>query len=148
MKGVYALIVNVSEFISLQVGSLGEIEFAPGTWVYIGSAMGSTSTSLENRLKRHFSEEKTKHWHIDYLLDTSVKPVEVVYATTDESMECELATTMRKSRNFEIGPSGFGASDCRADCGSHIFRLIENVDISKVVLKLFHSLGLDPERKC
>jgi len=66
------------------IKSLGEILFEPGLWVYVGSAMGSGSTSLENRLGRHFRKEKTIYWHIDYLLDSDAKIIEAIWAESTE----------------------------------------------------------------
>ena len=68
MKGCYCLIINLDKNSEIRIGrKLGKIKFKKGTYVYVGSAMNS----LESRLKRHLSDEKKMHWHIDYLLKES-----------------------------------------------------------------------------
>lgn len=65
MKGSYCLIINVEKDTKIKIGKkLGIINFKKGCYVYVGSAMNS----LESRVKRHLSDNKKKHWHIDYLL--------------------------------------------------------------------------------
>ncbi|MHA1950564.1 MAG: DUF123 domain-containing protein [Candidatus Thorarchaeota archaeon] len=59
MKGAYVLIIEISETVDIQIQSLGNVSFQPGSWIYVGSAMGAGSTNLENRIKRHFRSEKT-----------------------------------------------------------------------------------------
>ncbi|MHA1137984.1 MAG: DUF123 domain-containing protein, partial [Candidatus Thorarchaeota archaeon] len=54
MRGVYTLIIDLKETLSFNLKSLGNLSFEKGTWIYIGSAMGNGSTSLENRIARHF----------------------------------------------------------------------------------------------
>jgi Uri superfamily endonuclease len=147
MKGVYSLIIDVSQPTVLTLGSLGQVDFFPGMWIYVGSAMGATSTSLEHRLKRHFSNDKTMHWHIDHLLETSASISGALYAESEEPMECVLATALGKSPQFESGPKGFGASDCRAGCGSHIFRFIDEGNLFDIIEHQFQSLELTSIRK-
>jgi len=63
MKGVYLLFIEIKQQKNIDIGALGQIDFEPGTYVYVGSAMNS----VEKRLERHFSETENLHWHIDYL---------------------------------------------------------------------------------
>ncbi|MFX1530935.1 MAG: DUF123 domain-containing protein, partial [Promethearchaeota archaeon] len=61
MKGSYILIIYISEINEVTIGSLGNIIFNEGFYLYIGSAMGSYgSSTLENRVKRHISKSKFK----------------------------------------------------------------------------------------
>ena len=85
MKGCYCLIIKVSKNMNLKVGSRLEADFKKGYYVYIGSAMNS----LESRVKRHLSEDKKLHWHIDYLLKEA-EIVEIIY-NEDKKVECELS---------------------------------------------------------
>ncbi|HMF34432.1 MAG TPA: DUF123 domain-containing protein, partial [Candidatus Lokiarchaeia archaeon] len=68
--GTYLLLIHVGQDLCAPVGSLGLMNFAPGWYTYVGSAMGSTSTSLFHRLRRHFAPLTAKkvRWHVDYLL--------------------------------------------------------------------------------
>lgn len=61
----YCLIINIKKDTEIKIGKkLGFINFKKGCYVYVGSAMNC----LESRVKRHLSDNKKKHWHIDYLL--------------------------------------------------------------------------------
>lgn len=144
MQGVYALIVDVTNRLNLAAGGLGDLTLEKGTYVYVGSAMGTGSTSLENRLARHFSEEKTVHWHIDYLLSKDVEKKSAVWAETEKSKECDVALRIKMSNHFANGPSGFGASDCKKKCSTHLFRQISEESTSTILEGIFEQLGLTP----
>lgn len=87
------------------------IEFDKGFYAYVGSAMGG----LRGRINRHLRRKKCVRWHIDYLLEKG-RVQEVIYAPTDERLECRFAE--RLECVFRSTP-GFGSSDCR--CPSHLF---------------------------
>lgn len=112
MKGIYAVFFEINEK-TLEIGALGEIEFEAGTYVYIGSAMNG----VENRLKRHYSQEKKKHWHIDYFSEEASPVYSIVFPLKSE-FECVLARTVSEGNR---AVEGFGASDC--DCESHLYRI-------------------------
>lgn len=115
MKGIYALVILVSEHIALAVGALGEVKFDNGLYVYVGSAQ----TNLEERIARHLRKTKRKFWHIDYLLDAEgVNVVKVLYKEAAKAEECRVAVELGK---VGLAIEGFGSSDCH--CKSHLFRL-------------------------
>jgi Uri superfamily endonuclease len=144
LKGVYVLIIKVKQPVKVQVKSLGELEFESGTWVYVGSAMGDSSTSLENRLGRHFRKQKTIYWHIDYLLDEETKIEKAIWAQSEVHLECDLAQSLSSNDDFETGPKDFGASDCRSGCIAHIFKHQGGKEIHGVLTGIFVGLGLQP----
>jgi len=112
-KGTYVLKIKLNAGRNILVGKR-EIRFEKGDYFYIGSAMGD-SLNLYNRINRHLSDEKKKHWHIDYLLEYgNIKEVFV----TKGRFECDV------SKGFEqilSGVEGFGCSDC--NCKSHLYYL-------------------------
>jgi Uri superfamily endonuclease len=109
----YQLVIRVAKRVQITVGRLGVFVFPKGTYIYTGSAR----RNFEARIARHLREEKTLRWHIDYLLTApGVSVVDVKRSTTDE---CEL----NQAVVGEIVIPGFGASDCRHGCGSHLKRL-------------------------
>ena len=64
---------------------LGVINFKKGCYVYVGSAMNS----LEARVKRHLSDNKKKHWHVDYFLLNENTEIKKVYTKeSNEKLEC------------------------------------------------------------
>lgn len=119
MKGSYIIVIFLPIDNIIEIGALGEISFPSGFYYYIGSAMGNTSTSLENRIKRHISlpENKKIHWHIDYLLKDQECFIERIYIIpSKQRLECVFAREIQEvSDNFI---KNFGSSDC--ECKSHL----------------------------
>ena len=113
MKGSYCLIINVEKDTKIKIGKkLGIINFKKGCYVYVGSAMNS----LESRVKRHLSDNKKKHWHIDYLLLNKNSKIEKIIEN-EESI------------------ADFGCSDCK--CHSHLIYFknskLANLKVSSIL---------------
>ncbi len=110
-SGIYAITILLPKEERLNVGSLGSTLFAPGFYVYVGSAR----PNLRQRVARHLASEKRLRWHVDYLTrDPNHFIVEVV--AWRSGSECDKAALLKKSSDGWVG--GFGASDCL--CGSHL----------------------------
>ena len=142
-RGVYILVVKVPNAIRLRAGLLGNVNLCPGQYLYVGSAMGTGSTSIENRLRRHFSSDKTKHWHIDYLLGGGGKAVRAVWAATNEKLECRLARSLESFPRVVPCTIGFGCSDCRRTCRTHLFRFALRSSVVPVLKELLLGYGLE-----
>lgn len=136
MKGTYCLVINVKSDVKIEIGKvLGEIEFKKGCYMYVGSAMNS----LETRVQRHLSNDKKKHWHIDYLLLNDSSNIEnVIVNISDKKIECELAETI--SENEKTIP-GFGCSDC--NCQSHLIYFENRKIAEEKIEKAFEKLNLE-----
>jgi Uri superfamily endonuclease len=106
----YQLHIRLSQPVRLQIGRLGEFDFPAGVYVYTGSA----KRNFEARIARHMRRDKALRWHIDYLLNTVEAWVTRVVRT--ERDEC---TLNQATRGVVLVP-GFGSSDCRNGCGSHL----------------------------
>jgi Uri superfamily endonuclease len=106
----YQLHIRLSQAVRLQIGRLGEFDFPAGVYVYTGSA----KRNFEARIARHMRRDKTLRWHIDYLLAAMETRVTSVVRT--ERDECE----MNQTHPGVVLAPGFGASDCRKGCGSHL----------------------------
>ena len=127
-KGIYVLIVQVGENINVDVGALSKTAFTKGLYAYVGSAQ----TNLEQRIKRHLRKEKSKFWHIDYLLDDpAAKIVKVFFKKAGKDEECNTAKVIGE-RSEPV--TGFGCSDC--NCKSHLFH-IENYRFIQETMKVF-----------
>lgn len=136
MKGTYCLAICLNEDADIEIGKvLGEIAFKKGCYLYVGSAMNS----LESRVRRHLSNDKKKHWHIDYLLLNDISNVENVWVNvSDKKIECELAQEIMK--NEEAVPK-FGCSDCK--CESHLIYFENMEKAEKKVREAFEKLNLE-----
>ena len=108
----YQLHIRVARRLTLEVGRLGAFDFPRGAYVYTGSAR----KNLEARIARHLAADKTLRWHIDYLLAAAGVTVERVLRST--VAECAL----HQATPGTMAAAGFGASDCRAGCSSHLKR--------------------------
>lgn len=112
-NGSYLLVMRNVKEAEAKVGALGKRTFAPGYYVYVGSAM----KGLEARVKRHRLKTKKVRWHIDYVLPAVMEIEKVFMIRSKERQEEGLARRM-----MGIAPSfvaGFGASDTELD--SHLF---------------------------
>ena len=141
MNGVYALIIKVKKRFSTRIGSLGDVTFNPGAFVYVGSGQNN----LESRIKRHLLKYKKIHWYIDYLTSSEyVKTKNVIYAQINSrTIECELAQKIQKINDCKP-VIGFGNTDCKAGCHSHLFEMShDNGYASLDIRKSFGQLGLN-----
>jgi len=106
----YQLWIALRRPLDIEVGRLGVCRFPAGVYVYTGSA----KRNLEARIARHCRKDKTLRWHIDYLL--AEDGVELVCVGRSTRTECGL----NRGTGGSVIVPGFGASDCRKACGSHL----------------------------
>lgn len=106
----YQLLIELPRPLRLRIGRLGSYAFPAGRYVYTGSAR----RNFEQRIARHLRREKTLRWHIDWLL--AAPGVRVIDVTRHNESEC----AVNRATAGVIPVPGFGASDCRAGCGSHL----------------------------
>ncbi len=136
-RGIYTLIIFLSGELSSNVGKLGLKKFRKGYYTYTGSAIGKGTTNLKNRVSRHLRKEKRKHWHIDYLLDSkNARIITVVATQTNKKLECFMNHHLREEGKAEILVQGFGASDCKENCRSHLLYFGED-DIRPKIAALY-----------
>ena len=112
-RGTYVLFLYLKKSQRVRVGSLGEIFFKKGYYLYVGSAMNG----FYGRIKRYLHGGGKKHWHIDYLLEIA-ELKGILLIPSDERLEEYVAR--RLSVHFE-GIKGFGSTDTRLP--SHLFHV-------------------------
>lgn len=134
MKGCYCLIIKLNKDTTIKIGKkLGKIDFNKGYYVYVGSAMNS----LESRIKRHLSDEKKLHWHVDYLL-RKAEITDVIYNESKRKIECDLSQLIsHKSEGIE----DFGCSDC--ECESHLYYFKNRNEAIETVENAYNSIAMD-----
>lgn len=135
MKGCYCLIIRMDKSEKLKIGNLYEdMKFHKGWYVYVGSAMNS----IVPRIKRHLSDDKKMHWHIDYLLKSNNCEIrEVLFCISEKKVECELAEHISEN---SIGIKRFGCSDC--NCNSHLFYFSRKRDAIEVVKNAYDNIPM------
>ncbi|GAB4363610.1 MAG: hypothetical protein Kow009_00120 [Spirochaetales bacterium] len=112
-RGSYLLTLRLEDRALLRVGSLGNLEFLPGWYVYAGSAQ----RGLSRRVARHLRKVRKKmHWHIDYLSAVAVETRAYPVASY-ENLECALAAGLAGIGGIAV--QGFGSTDC--GCESHLY---------------------------
>lgn len=110
--GIYVIELRLARSQTMDVGSLGALQFAAGPYLYVGSAL----RGLPSRIARHVRAHKPLRWHIDYL--TSKGNLTSVWVwPPDKTLECRIAAALAK--HMQVIPR-FGSSDCR--CQGHLFR--------------------------
>jgi Uri superfamily endonuclease len=111
--GTYALVLYLPRAMDLRIGKLGRHKFPRGYYLYIGSALNG----LTMRIMRHMSDDKIKHWHIDYLLEHAL--VKQLWTHRGaERFECVWAQAALAMPNARVVAPRFGASDCK--CAAHL----------------------------
>lgn len=139
--GIYALVLTSLKPVQLEF-KRKLYQLNAGCYVYVGSAKGVGG--LKARVSRHLKSEKKIRWHIDYLTTGVTKPVCVIYAE-DRAKECVLVPRL-ESLGFEHPLQGFGSSDCRERCTSHILYLnASQSDCVRLVEEAFKLAGLKPQ---
>jgi Uri superfamily endonuclease len=113
--GTYLLHIHLPEVTQICVGRLGKSTLRPGTFFYIGSALGPGG--LQGRIGRHLSSgsNKCRHWHID-ALTTAGDITEIWWVSKNRHLECTWSSALEGIGRRPI--RGFGASDC--SCSSHL----------------------------
>jgi sugar fermentation stimulation protein A len=125
-KGVYTLVIHVPAGLHLTIGRLGKHRFKKGCYAYTGSALGIGVSSLKNRVTRHLQKKKSKFWHVDHLLaHKEIVVTAVIVGRTSEKLECKINKRLKTTLTAETPILGFGASDCKENCGSHLLYLGE-----------------------
>ncbi|NOY64665.1 MAG: DNA/RNA nuclease SfsA [Nitrospirae bacterium] len=115
-SGAYMVVLFIEKDKSVRIGTLGDILFKKGYYVYVGSA----EKGLKARMERHKRRRKKVHWHIDYLRN-HCEIVTVLPVRSSERLECLMARDIRMIAQGTI--KGFGSSDCR--CKGHLYYLSE-----------------------
>lgn len=119
--GAYLLFLSVSRAVRIRPGRLGPQRLEAGRYVYVGSAR----RHLVQRVARHrqLATGKTgnRHWHIDALLLHGWSRWDGCELFVDDE-ECRLSHRLA-TLGAETPLPGFGATDCRAGCRSHLYRV-------------------------
>lgn len=138
-KGTYTLLILVPAESRIEIGALGTTDFSKGYYAYTGTAFGKNAQSLAGRILRHLRRDgKRKRWHIDYLLAAdNVKVISVVTAYTKEKMECEINQHLGDRLQATIPARGFGSSDCRKKCRSHLLYLGLDENVAQRIADLY-----------
>lgn len=104
-------------------------EFAPGYYVYTGSAL----SGIEARIAYHLREKPRPRWHVDYLLAAPGARVErwIEWETARRS-ECLLNRRFVRARGASVPVRGFGSSDCKLGCPAHLVYFRRKPDIAKI----------------
>jgi len=133
-KGTYTLIISIMAPTRIAISDRGGLNLKEGYYTYTGSAMGNGAAGLRQRVARHLRQRKTKHWHIDYLLASQKARITAVVAcSTSTNKECQISRNVQSIDGASFPIDGFGASDCRQGCGSHLVYCGQDNALGKIV---------------
>ena len=126
-KGNYIVVFTLETEVKFENPRFGAICLAPGYYLYCGSAHGNKG--LRSRVTRHMSKLGKKFWHIDYIKEY-LRPIEVWYQVSLEKNECHFLQLLHNQPDSNLPITGFGSSDCREGCESHLvfFPFRRNLD--------------------
>ena len=133
-KGIYTLVISLADPTRIKISDRGRFSLKRGYYAYTGSAMGNGAVGLRQRVARHLRKRKTRHWHIDYLLASREARITAVIAcSASASEECQISRNIQSISGASIPIDGFGASDCRQGCGSHLVYCGQDSALGKIV---------------
>ncbi|UCD72654.1 MAG: GIY-YIG nuclease family protein [Candidatus Bathyarchaeota archaeon] len=142
-SGVYSIGIQLNTPIEVNIRTIPHT-LEVGTYSYTGSALGR-SNNLRARILRHLSVEKKVHWHIDQITNSKHATVPfVVFSRTSQREECKVNQSIAEIAQSRVPVPGFGSSDCRSGCESHLLFLGDG-EIVPIVVKAFKNQGLIPK---
>lgn len=136
LAGTYALFFRLPSPMEVQAGRLGSAPLPAGWVIYVGSALGPGG--LRARLRRHLAREKRVHWHID-ALSTRIRPEFWLARADGERHECAWTQHLAAHPAASIPVLGFGSSDCRRGCQSHLIAFPAEMDREALITWLLRS---------
>jgi Uri superfamily endonuclease len=123
--GTYILKLSLAQKRHIKIGQLGRYSFQPGTYLYFGSAFGPGGVAA--RIRHHLSVGATRHWHCDYL--TPYCQFEAVYfCYAPHKLECCWTQTIENLSWTSSPIAGFGSSDCKEHCRSHLVYILDSAE--------------------
>lgn len=138
--GVYYLVVDLPQDLTINVGRLGPSTFYEGIYVYVGSGKGSGG--VYRRISRHIVKNKKVFWHIDYLTTNSQVRVLAAIAIVDKKLdEPVLVRLLRGDRCFKPAVRGFGCSDVKDDF-THLFLFTCEQDVFNYLINKLIRVGV------
>jgi len=142
-RGVYSIGIHIREPLEVRIrGRTCRLE--TGNYLYTGSALG-VNNNLHTRIRRHLLSRKKAYWHIDQITNSRHSSVFfVVFSETDRKMECAVNKAASAFTKAETPLPGFGSSDCKAGCRSHLLRLREKDSLTEIT-RAYESLKLNPK---
>jgi len=129
-KGTYSLVLILEKEQYIEIGKLGNFLFKKGYYVYNGSALGGFG-----RVRYHLKENKSKRWHIDYLLDKA-KLIKIITSETNTNLEHDISKSLASKKGAEIPIIKFGSSDCNKGCVSHLVYFKKIPEVEDIYKKL------------
>jgi len=136
MRGTYTLVICLEKETWIEVQKSGSLIFQRGYYAYTGSALGDGAVNLRNRVARHLKRRKAKHWHIDFLIaNKNATIIAVVAAESSVNKECQVNDAIKNIEGATVPIVGFGSSDCKHGCGSHLVYFGDENVTEKIVDK-------------
>ncbi len=156
------MFIEIMKNIDVVIGKQNKghpLKFPEGRYLYVGSATGTTSTSLSQRLARHcirrigapqpvlkdlaevigklgfpfrIPRSKSLRWHVDYLLeDTRVTLTNIFFEMSQRGNEREWVDLLWNSDHVVPFGKGFGGSDDKGR--THLFQMKEQTNMKKLL---------------
>lgn len=137
-KGNYILIFYLEKKIEHYMFRSNDFNLSPGYYLYCGSAHGSGG--LRGRIMRHRSRSSKKFWHIDFIKEY-FHSLEYWCQVSSKKYECSLCQFLENRMGGKISIKGFGSSDCRNKCKSHLIWFQQTIDLNSTFNELNKEFG-------
>lgn len=119
-SGAYVLRLELKKTARITVGALGDFEFEPGRYFYVGSARRGIAARVARHKRLADAKSGAAHWHIDYLLlHSHCRLVDV--ELLPGAGECKVSQSIGRRNGVTIPVPAFGSTDCRSGCRAHLF---------------------------
>ena len=138
--GSYAVLFSLTEEKVLQIGKRGKEFFLPGWYIYFGNAFGTGG--LYSRISHHLRISERPHWHVDWFR-LAARPEVVFFTMGKNTLECTWREVVETRLHGITIIRGFGASDCRNGCKSHLLFFKDRPAAQEIAEFLLLSLHQD-----
>lgn len=143
-SGIYLLEIFASEPFKVEIDNFKDRTFLPGYYYYSGSAQ----KNLEQRVERHQSDDKSIHWHIDFVTAIHTNKIlnVFVFDGARKNYECDLVKELVNDFKLRYAVKGFGNTDCRR-CVSHLLFSRRKIAHSHFISRYQSTVRLIPASK-
>ncbi|HKJ75673.1 MAG TPA: GIY-YIG nuclease family protein [Gammaproteobacteria bacterium] len=120
--GAYRLFLQLTRPAWVRAGRLDRFRLEPGLYIYVGSARRALAARVDRHRRLAERKHGNRHWHVDGLLLHGYSRL-VRAETYPDTEECALSRGLAGDACASVPIAGFGATDCRAGCPAHLYRL-------------------------
>ena len=134
--GIYLLEIHAAKDFNVRIKRFEGVNFPAGYYYYAGSAQ----KNFYSRIKRHLSDKKKIHWHIDHVTSVSSNSISKIYfiGNAGKDVEKKLASDLIHFLKCKVIVEKFGCSDT-PESVTHLVYRSRPISYSHLT-SLYHSM--------